>query len=133
LDSAFRVEVVRGGNAGIGANHSDDLLGYNVNGIKLEKAAFFKLQKEMKMHQVRLPEEEMQDSLFFAGCFHDLAGQEHWLVLRYASVREWDGRTKVLPAPNLGHFFEVIADEALSTRVRKLAIGKEGLPLRGRG
>jgi hypothetical protein len=36
-------------------------------------------------------------------------------------------------APDLGHFFELIADEALSTRVRKLAAGKEGLPLRGRG
>jgi len=129
---AFRVEVVRDTGTRIGSEEVDHFLDYNVNGIKLETAAFFKLQKELNLHQVRLPEVEMRDSLFFAGSFHDVVGREHWLVLRYASVSEWDGRSLGPITPDLGHFFEVIADEALSTRVRKLAIGKEGLPLRGR-
>jgi class 3 adenylate cyclase len=131
--SAFRIGVVHDVGAGTGSDHDDDVLRYNINGVALEKAAFFKLQKEISLRQVRLPEVEMEDSLFFAGYFRDLVEREHWLVLRYAPVREWNGRSVGRIAPDLGHFFELIADEALSTRVRKLAAGKEGLPLRGRG
>jgi len=131
--SAFRIGVVLGTSAGTSTDQDDDVLRYNINGVALEKAAFFKLQKEIGLRQVRLPEVQMEDSLFFAGSFRDLVEREHWLVLRYAPVREWNGRSAGRIAPDLGHFFELIADEALSTRVRKLAVGKEGLPLRGRG
>ena len=123
-DNAFRVEVVPEAGAGDGTAPDASFLGYNVNGNKLEKAAFFQLQKEMNLRQVHLPDLEIGDGLFFAGSFPDLADQEHWLVLRYAPVREWDGRSLGPAAPSRGHFFEVIADEALSTRVRKLAIGQ---------
>ncbi len=132
-DKAFRVEVVRDTSHGPYALHKrDSFLSYNVNGIKLEKAAFFKLQREMNLRQVRLPDLAMGDGLFFVGSFTDLAGREHWLVLRYAPIREWHGDSLGTVDPDRGHFFEVIADEALSTRVRKLAGGKNGLPLRGR-
>lgn len=132
-DKAFRVAVVRDNSAGSSAGSRDVLLGYNVNGIKLEKAAFFKLQKELRLRQVRLPEEHMADSLFFVGRFPDLLGREHWLVLRYGAMREWDGQSSDDKAAERGHFFELIVDEALATRVRKLAEGDEGVPLRGRG
>jgi len=130
---AFRVAVVRDVSEASRTDRGDIQLRYNVNGIKLEKAAFFKLQKEVRLLQVRLQEEELEDSLFFAGRFPDLSGREHWLVLRYAPVREWRSGSSGPVAPDGGHFFEVIVDEALSARVRKLADGDESLPLRGRG
>jgi hypothetical protein len=129
---AFRVQVFQS-VARSGAAQGDGLLRYNVNGIKLGRAGFFKLQKEMNFRQVRLSDEQLWDSLFFVGSFRDLAGREHWLVTRYAPVRKWDGRSMGSALPERGHFFEVVADEALSARVRKLAVGKDGLPLRGRG
>lgn len=132
-DKAFRVSVVRDKNASLSAGRRDVALGYNVNGVKLEKAAFFKLQREIRLRQVRLAEESRGDSLFFAGRFHDLTSREHWLTLRYAAVREWDGESLSDPAPDRGHFFELIVDETLAARVRKLAEGDEGVPLRGRG
>jgi len=132
-DEAFRVEVVRDTTLGpYGRHRRDSFLSYNVNGIKLEKAAFFKLQREMNLVQVRLPDLAVGDDLFFAGSFRDLAGREHWLTLRYAPIREWDGQDFGTVDPDRGHFFEVIADEALASRVRKLAAGRNGLPLRGR-
>jgi class 3 adenylate cyclase len=130
---AFRVDVVIDRSTERSAVQGDVVLDYNVNGVKLEKAAFFKLQKEIRLHQVRLAEEEFEDNLFFAGRFADLAGREHWLVLRYAAVREWDGQSLGPVDPDRTHFFELIVDEALSVRVRKLAEGSESLPLRGRG
>lgn len=130
---AFRVSVVIDCSHGRRAIHDGVFLGYNVNGVKLEKAAFFKLQKELHLHQVSLPEEEMADSLFFVGSFPDLSGRVHWLVLRYAPVHEWDGRALGgAVAPSRKHFFELIVDEALSARVRRLAEGDENLFLRGR-
>jgi class 3 adenylate cyclase len=131
-DPAFRVEVVRDTRGGVEVDQADDFLDYNVNGIKLENTAFFKLQKEVNLRQVRLLESGMRDNLFFAGSFQDMRGREHWLAVRYAPIREWDGHSAVPGAPDRGHFFELVADETLSTRVRKLAIGKDGLPLRGR-
>jgi class 3 adenylate cyclase len=129
---AFRVHVFQS-VARSGATQGDGLLRYNVNGIKLERAGFFKLQKEMNLRQVRLSDEQMWDSLFFVGSFRDLTGREHWLVVRYAPVWEWDDRSTGSAVAERGHFFEVVADEALSARVRKLAVGKDSLPLRGRG
>jgi hypothetical protein len=128
----FRVEVVKDSSVGFSAVRGDDFLSYNVNGIKLEKAAFFKLQKETNLSQVRLPEFDTVSGLFFTGSFPDRSGREHWLVLRYAPIREWDGRSLGPITRDRGHFFEVIADEALITRVRKLAVSPEALPLRGR-
>ena len=132
-DKAFRVSVVWDKDTGRSAGRPDVALRYNVNGVKLEKAAFFKLQREIRLRQVRLAEESRGDSLFFAGRFHDLTSREHWLTLRYAAVREWDGESLGDPTPDRGHFFELIVDETLATRVRKLAEGDEGVPLRGRG
>ena len=132
-DNGFRVEVVQDTGARSNRAAPDAYLDYNVNGIKLEKPAFFKLQKEMNLRQVRVSDLESGDGLFFSGSFPDLAGREHWLVLRYAPVREWNGMTIGPASPNRGHFFEVIADETLSTKVRRLADGKDSLPLRGRG
>lgn len=130
---SFRVAVVKDLSAGRRAAGDEAFLGYNVNGVKLEKAAFFKLQKEIRFHQVRLPDDELVDSLFFAGRFLDLSGREHWLVLRHSVVREWDGRSLGRVDPGRRHFFELIVDEDLSARVRRLAEGDESLPVRGRG
>ncbi len=130
---AFRVSVVKDRRNGGGSISSDAILGYNVNGVKLEQAAFLKLQKEMRLNQIRLPEDEMVQSLFFAGKFSDLSGRENWLVMRYAPVREWDGQALGGVDPESRHFFELIVDEVLCSRLRKLAEEDESLSLRGRG
>lgn len=117
--SAFRVAVVRDAGLPRHPARGDDLLNYNVNGIKLEETAFFKLQKETRLRQVRLPEEDIEHHLFFAGRYPDIAGRNHWVVVRYGPVREWDGQTFGEIDPERRHYFEVIVDEALTTRVRK--------------
>jgi hypothetical protein len=125
-NEAFRVSVVRDVSVGSGAVRSNALLTYNVNGINLEQAAFFKLRKEVDLLQVRLPEEEMGDSLFFTASFLDASRREHWLVIRSAPVRSWDGSTLGPVDPEHRRYFEVIVDEVLSARVRKLAEGDDG-------
>jgi len=129
---SFRVGVVRDRSAGRGAAQGDAYLGYNVNGVRLDESAFFKLQKEVRFRQVRLSDDESAASLFFAGRFTHLSGREHWLVLRCAVVREWDGRSFQHVDPDRRHLFELIVDEALTARVRKVAEEQESAPLRDR-
>ncbi|MGA7980518.1 MAG: hypothetical protein WCA32_09840 [Chromatiaceae bacterium] len=115
----FRVSVVRDSKVPRGARR-DDLLSYNVNGIKMEEAAFFKLQGEVSLRQVRLPDDEGEPSLFFAGRYQDALNRAHWLVVRYCPAREWDGKVLGETDPERRHFFEVIVDEHLSRRIRRL-------------
>jgi hypothetical protein len=119
---AFRVTVVSDARAGEQEQgyEDDDLLNYNVNGVKIEEDAFFKLQRELRLRQVRLPEEEVSDVLFFAASYPDLKGREHWLVLRYGAVRAWNGIELGKADARHRHFFEIIVDEGLTTRVRRL-------------
>jgi hypothetical protein len=121
---AFRVAVVSDPAAEPRAAGDGDLLRWNVNGIRVGQEAFFKLQRELRLQQVRVPGDELGGSLFFTGAYSDMVGRRHWLVLRYGPVRVWDGSRVGEIDPRRRHFFEVIADEALSARVRRLAGGE---------
>jgi hypothetical protein len=121
--AGFRVCVVRDSTMTRRPGRSD-LLSYNVNGIKLEEAAFFELQRELRLQQVRLPDDEGEPSLFFVGRYEDAIGHGHWLVVRYCPVRDWDGKALGGTDPERRHFFEVIVDERLCMRVRRLAGGE---------
>jgi len=118
--SAFHVSVVRDAKVAPSARRGD-LLSYNVNGVKIEEAAFFKLQRELPLRQIRLPDDTGAPSLFFLGRYQDALSRPHWLVLRYCPVREWDGERIGEIDPDRRHFFEVVVDEQLCTRVRRLA------------
>jgi class 3 adenylate cyclase len=121
--AGFRVCVVRESTM-VRRPGRSDLLSYNVNGIKLEEAAFFELQRELRLQQVRLPDDEGEPSLFFVGRYEDAIGHGHWLVVRYYPVRDWDGKALAGTDPERRHFFEVIVDERLCLRVRRLAGGE---------
>jgi class 3 adenylate cyclase len=123
---AFRVSVVSDLRAAQRQADDGDLKSYNVNGVKIDQDAFFKLQRELRLRPVRLPDDELGDTLFFAGFYPDLAGRGHWLVLRYGPVRGWDGSRLGEVDPRRRHFFEVIVDEDLTARVRRLAREEAG-------
>lgn len=113
----FRVALVRDRRR----SHAqgEDLLRYNVNGIRLEESAFFKLQREVRLEQGRAPEGAPADGLFFTGTYSDAAGRDRFLVVRHAPVRDWDGRVLGEVDPERRHFFEVIVDEALGNALRR--------------
>ncbi len=116
----FRVTVVRDLHA-VGSSVPDsDLLSFNVNGVKIEEPAFFKLQRELNLRQVKLLDEEAGDTLFFTGRYTDLMERNHRLVVRYGPVREWDGLNLGAVDAMRRHFFEVIVDESFTTRIRQL-------------
>jgi hypothetical protein len=122
---AFRVSVVRDAVGGERAGPGRDLLNHNVNGVKLDEGAFLKLQEELVMSQLRLPDREAPESLFFQGGFADAEGQTHWIVLRHAPVLDWYGDSVGPVEPERRHYFELIVDEHLATRVRRLAEGRD--------
>ncbi len=122
---AFRVTVVSDTRVAERSATDEDLLAYNVNGIKIDQDAFFKLQKEVRLRQICLPDPEFEDTLFFVGRYADRTARQHWLILRYGPVFGWDGRTLGKIDPKRRHFFEVIVDEKLSTRLRRLIRAQE--------
>ena len=75
------------------------------------------------MQQVRVPEGEAWDSLFFVGMTAEAHGGEHALVVRHAPVVDWYGDGLGPVEPERRHFFELVVDDALAARVRGLAQG----------
>lgn len=118
---AFRVAVVRDAVAGERAGPGRDLLTYNVNGVKLDEGAFLKLQEELEMIQQRLPDREAPESLFFIGQFTGADGHSHWIVLRHAPVCDWYGDALGPVEPDRRHYFELIVNEHLASRLRRQA------------
>jgi len=102
----------------------EPLLAFNVNGIRLEQAAFFQLQREITMRQARLSVPGDTDGLYFYGSFDDALGRDQRIAVRCAPVREWDGREIGDIAPEHRHYFEVIIDEQISAAIRKQAHDK---------
>jgi len=113
----LRVAVVRDPQAPAG--EGADLLSYNVNGIRLDESAFFKLQREVRLDQARTREGAAADGLFFTGTYSDAAGRDRFLVIRHAPVRNWDGQAVGEIDPERRHYFEVIVDEALGVALRR--------------
>ena len=123
--AGFRVAVVRDAVGGERAGPGRDLLTYNVNGVKLDESAFIKLQEEIPMTQVRLPGREAPESLFFFGSFADADGRHHPLVVRHAPVLDWYGDALGPVEPQRRHYFELIVEQELTSRVRRLAAPAE--------
>jgi class 3 adenylate cyclase len=99
----------------------DGLLAFNVNGIRLEQQAFFRLQHEITMHQARLSVPGDADGLYFHGSFSDALGRDLHIAVRCAPVREWDGRNIGDIEPEHRHYFEVMIDEHICAALRKQA------------
>ncbi|WP_295445708.1 hypothetical protein [uncultured Thiodictyon sp.] len=126
--SAFRVAVVRDAVIGERAGPGRDLLNYNVNGVKLDESAFLKLQEELPLRALRLPDPEAAECLFFSGTYTDADGLTHWIDLRHAPVRDWNGDTVGPVEPDRRHYFELIVDESLAERARQLATAGVAAP-----
>jgi len=90
---------------------SDELLGYNVNGIELDMPAFFKLKSELALLRLggNVPGYSEQ-SVFYAGRYPDRIGKMHWLVVREAPVRMWIGNTINTEEEWGRRFYEVITN-----------------------
>ena len=125
---AFRVAVVRDAVGGERAGPGRDLLPYNVNGVKLDETAFLKLQEELLMSQLRLSDPSAQENLFFIGSYTDDDALVHWVLLRHAPVRDWNGDTVGPVEPDRRHYFELIVDEDLAGQARQLGAGGHGGP-----
>ncbi|WP_295460912.1 hypothetical protein, partial [uncultured Thiodictyon sp.] len=128
VSPAFRVAVVRDAVIGERAGPGRDLLNYNVNGVKLDADAFRKLQEELPLTQLHLPDPPAADCLFFSGGYRDDAGLTHWIELRHAPVRDWNGDTVGPVEPDRRHYFELIVDEPLAERTRQLAAAGAAAP-----
>ena len=100
-------------------DYHDKLVRFNVNGIELDAPAFFKLKSELVLHRVRIRDRQTKQSeRYHVGRYPDLKGTTHWLVVREAPVRVWDGRSIGDEEPNGRRFYEVITEPKLIARVK---------------
>ena len=112
-----RVLVVRRPSSGTGSD-VDETLAYNVNGIHLEQAAFFKLQREIRLRQARLAGDQPVDGIYFVGSYQDARGRNRSLAVHCAPVRDWQGGQLGDREPERRHYFEVVADERIAAVLR---------------
>lgn len=96
---------------------SGKLLRYNVNGIELDVAAFFKLKSELALRKVELPDENGVDQRYYVGRYPDLSGEMHWLVVRESEILLWDDKEGALRQHEGRLFYEVISDHQTLQRV----------------
>jgi len=121
-ECGHRVLVVRRPPAADSAD-SEETLSYNVNGIHLEQAAFFKLQREIRLRHARLDGARSNDGLYFIGAYKDAQGRDRGLAIRCAPVRDWTGGELTEREPRRRHFFEVVADERIAAALHRRAVG----------
>ena len=114
-----RVLVLRNTSTPLLSGGAEALLPFNVNGVHLEQAAFFALQREIPMRQARLSVPGDENGLYFLGDHSDSLGREFPVAVRCAPVRDWNGREIGDIEPEHRHYFEVIVDEAISAGLRK--------------
>ena len=114
-----RVVVVRDAVRPDTQTGEESLLTYNVNGIRLQQAAFFELQRELKMRQARLSVPGDDDGLYFLGSHSDPLGRDRRVSVRCAPVRDWDGEAVGEIEPQHRHYFEVIVDETVTMALRR--------------
>jgi len=110
-----RVLVVRRPGAG---DDIEETLAYNVNGIHLEQAAFFKLQREIRLRQARLPGDLPVDGIYFVGSYQDARGRNRSLVVHCSPIRDWQDGELGEREPQHRHYFEVVADERVAAVLR---------------
>ncbi len=110
----------------IGKTRSDELLGYNVNGIELDMPAFFKLKTELSLSRLggHVPGYSDQ-SVFYAGRYPDRMGKMHWLIVREAPVRMWIGNTINTEEEWGRRFYEVITDQEVISLLKERLSGSK--------
>lgn len=100
-------------------DYNDKLIRFNVNGIELDAPAFFKLKSELVLHRVRVRDHQTtQSERYHVGRYPDLKGTTHWLVVREAPVRIWDGESMGDEEPGGRRFYEVITEPKMIARVK---------------
>lgn len=91
--------------------HLATLLRYNVGGIELDAVAFQKLQSEVRLKKVKGHVKGMDETDgFYAARYSDRQGKSHWLFVREANVRTWNGTTLTEDDSQGRCFYEVITD-----------------------
>jgi len=100
-------------------DESDKLIRYNVNGIELDAPSFFKLKKELVLRRIKLRIEDCQlIEYYHIGRYPDLKGLIHWVIIREAPVRLWNGEKLGEAEPNGRHFYEVITDPTIVSKIK---------------
>ncbi|HIP52825.1 MAG TPA: hypothetical protein EYH03_02275 [Chromatiales bacterium] len=120
-DRARRVEVaVRADASPEGPPYLSRLLRFNVNGVELDGVAFRKLQSEMVLQQVVFHTSSGEaKERFHAGRYPDPQGIMHWLVIREAAVKVWDGKDLSAVDAEGRRFYEVVTDTDLIEQVKR--------------
>ena len=103
----------------------DRTLRYNVNGIELDMPAFMKLQTELALKVADLPDDIYPGgSKFYVGRYPDLQGTMHWLVVREAPVRVWEGGPPGTGQQHGHRFYQVVTEPVVLERVKQ-ALGED--------
>ncbi len=120
-DPSRHVEVAVRADALSGApEYQNRLLRFNVNGVELDGVAFRKLQSEMVLHKVEFHTASGEATeRFHAGRYPDPQGIMHWLVIREAAVKVWDGADISAVDPRGRRFYEVVTDTNLVEQVKR--------------
>ncbi|MCU7959279.1 MAG: hypothetical protein KZQ58_04625 [gamma proteobacterium symbiont of Bathyaustriella thionipta] len=114
------VEVVAPTEGVVSKPGGDDLLHYNVNGIELDAAAFFKLKQEVSLKRMQLAGDFENESIrLYVGRYPDRSDEMHWLLIREAPIRLLIGNTLETLEQDGRLFYEVVTDEALLSRVKE--------------
>jgi hypothetical protein len=95
---------------------SDQLIRYNVNGIELDLPAFYKLKSELALKQVELPKRPPGER-FFGGRYPDQDGKMHWIVIREAAIKVWNGDEAEAVSTEGRRYYEVVTDADLQRSV----------------
>jgi class 3 adenylate cyclase len=128
------VEVLAPVNPNVLEKHGgDELIRYNVNGIELDVPAFHKLRSELSLQGLRPDEVGVSmEGKFLVGRYPDLQGNMHWLVIREAVVRSWDGEQSGDEELHGRRFYQVVtSQELVRTITRELVKRRQRLPEAG--
>jgi len=101
-----------------GKSDAEDLLYYNVNGIKLGAAAFNQLSAELMLAQIHIDQSpEGNVDVYHVGRYPDDHGETHWLVVHESPVFLWMNDRLVENTDAARVFYEVVSDAELIDRV----------------
>lgn len=110
-----RVEVFTDGRG-----EKDQVLGrlrYNVNGIELDYPAFRKLKSEIVLHKLKVHSDAGEGGVYHVGRFVDRRTSAHWLVIREARIRQWQGVASEATQSD-EFFYEVVTDTELISKIK---------------
>jgi len=115
----IEVMLAKRGGPSRDEDESNKLIRYNVNGIELDAPSFFKLKKELVLRRIKLRVEDCRlVEYYHIGRYPDLKGLIHWVIIREAPVRLWDGKQLGEADPSGRHFYEVITDPTIVSKIK---------------